>query len=449
MKRESISRRVTVTMSVLLLTAAIVTTVVSIWNQYRVARQILHRDRETVEQNITPVLSYLLWVLNEEQANQVAQGLLDKTGIVRVRVVLHDEAILLDLADDTERPASLTPEVVHHPLVYTRGDETILVGTLHVAFLHPWRYVLENAPFITEVLIDLLITGVFIVLVVISVRFLVTAPLHRLARDIGSVDFTRSLPDWWDQEETQDGNGETRMVRHVMGDASRRIQVEIRERLKTEQDLAASLEQKNVLLREVHHRVKNNLQLVISLIALQRNSLEDPEARDALVDSENRILSMALVHELLYREQQYAAINLGNYLRDLSRGVAMAGIGESRKIELEHRFAEVTVELETAIPIGLIVNELLTNAVKHAFHGRNEGTITIGTDRDDEEKQIKLSISDDGRGLPPDWEQRRTKSLGLLIVDTLCAQLEATLSCASDTSGTRFTLTIPRRAVNE
>jgi two-component sensor histidine kinase len=170
--------------------------------------------------------------------------------------------------------------------------------------------------------------------------------------------------------------------------------------------------------------VKNNLQVVISLLALQRRAISEDAARCALEDSERRVMSMSLVHELLYRGDDLAAIRLNEYLTDLTHAIVATAVHDQLEIIPQFSFAaERPLPLDIAIPLGIVVTEILTNAAKHAFTGRHRGTLTISTTGTDDE-HLSVTICDDGCGMP-DVDRIPGSSLGMELVGTLCHQLEA------------------------
>lgn len=199
----------------------------------------------------------------------------------------------------------------------------------------------------------------------------------------------------------------------------------------TQQDLVASerairlsLHEKEVLLKEVHHRVKNNLQIISSLLSLQARYFTDQPAREIFAESQHRVQSIALVHEKLYRSSNLAAIDFGDYLGTLARNLFDALDGQRRGIKLDLDVVDVPLAIDIAVPCGLIVNELLTNSLKHAFPRDRTGTIRVGL-RNLSTDQFVLVVADDGIGLPKDLNLRRTRSLGLELVYTFADQLGA------------------------
>jgi PAS domain S-box-containing protein len=217
---------------------------------------------------------------------------------------------------------------------------------------------------------------------------------------------------------------------------------DIRHRKHVEEELRRSLAEKEALLREVHHRVKNNLQVISSLLCLQaEDDSTSPEAARLFHESENRIRSMALIHEQLYRSGDLARIDFRDYVDGLTRNV-LASAGEvDRPIRLTLDVEPVSLDLDIAIACGLVLNELLSNALKHAFPDGESGTITVAFRCAD--GSATLVVADDGIGLPalPN-SQERPGSLGQQLVRALVEQLGGVSSVEGD-AGTRFTLTFP------
>ncbi|ADL58810.1 predicted sensory transduction histidine kinase [Methanothermobacter marburgensis str. Marburg] len=197
---------------------------------------------------------------------------------------------------------------------------------------------------------------------------------------------------------------------------------------RTQRMLEKSLEEKELLLKEIHHRVKNNLMIISSLLSLQSRKAKDEETLDLFRESENRARSMALIHERLYRSEDLKNIDMGEYVRTLASEVFRSYSADSR-IRLNMDVDELKVDVETAIPVGLIVNELLTNAVKHAFpHG--EGTVSVSVKRSN--NHVLIEVSDDGVGFPQDLDWESSPSLGLQLVRNLTDQIDGTAEMISE-----------------
>jgi two-component sensor histidine kinase len=188
---------------------------------------------------------------------------------------------------------------------------------------------------------------------------------------------------------------------------------------RTEDHLKKSIEEKDVLLKEIHHRVKNNMQVVTSLLSLQAGRIQDPLVIQALRDCRGRVASMALVHEQLYGARSLARIDLGRYLADLIPSIVRSFPEAGRGIQI-HTQIQPGLELgiDQAIPCGLILNELFSNAFKHAFPANRNGRIDVSAERTEDGDGV-IRFSDDGVGLPLDYDLARTKTLGLSLVKNL------------------------------
>ncbi|MGB2957779.1 MAG: PAS domain S-box protein [Bacteroidota bacterium] len=212
---------------------------------------------------------------------------------------------------------------------------------------------------------------------------------------------------------------------------------DITDRKTDEDDTHSSLQEKEILLKEIHHRVKNNLQIISSLLSLQSNTIESEATRELVRESQNRVRSMALIHEKLYQSASLARIDFGEYLRNLTRDLfrSYSAGGVSLKLQAE----DISLDIDAAIPCGLMVNELVSNALKYAFAQTKGGELLITFSQVARDK-FALSVTDNGVGLPSDLDVRNPRSLGLQLVNMLVAQLRGTLDVVSD-GGTTFMIT--------
>ena len=216
---------------------------------------------------------------------------------------------------------------------------------------------------------------------------------------------------------------------------------DITERQQAEEQLKVSLQEKEVLLKEIHHRVKNNLQVISSLLSLQASSIASSAIEELFHESQNRIQSMALVHEALYQSGDLSRIDMGAYVRDMTGHLQDSYAANARGVGLQVDSDHVYQDIDKAIPCGLIINELVSNAFKHAFPNGRNGTIRVELRADGDGGAVVL-VQDDGVGLPPNLDFRNTTSLGLLLVNSLARQLNGTIELRSE-NGTRVTLTLP------
>jgi PAS domain S-box-containing protein len=202
--------------------------------------------------------------------------------------------------------------------------------------------------------------------------------------------------------------------------------IDITEKKLREIEIENALKEKLVLLKEVHHRVKNNMQIIASLLNLQSMSIKNEEIRDIFLTSRNRINAMALIHENLYKSNQLSDLHTNNYLTELITNIFDSYPREGKLINLILNLDNIMVSIDTAVTIGLLVNELVSNALKYAFHGKDEGEIRISFINKNENIQL-LEISDNGIGLPQDIDINTTKTLGLLLVNSFVDQLHGNI----------------------
>lgn len=201
---------------------------------------------------------------------------------------------------------------------------------------------------------------------------------------------------------------------------------DIQERKKKELEIMEGTAQKENLLKEIHHRVKNNFAILVSLINMQKEQSQTPELIRALTDLQLRIRTMALVHEMLYRSKDFEKISFSHYIRSLAS--VITGTFNRREIQLVFDVDEITLDIEAAIPLGLIVNELLTNAYRHAFPGERSGMIQVSLKTMKTPTDFTLTITDDGIGMPQGFSLDKCKTMGIQIVQILVKQLEGVIN---------------------
>ncbi len=210
-----------------------------------------------------------------------------------------------------------------------------------------------------------------------------------------------------------------------------------------QKQIEASLKEKDVLLKEIHHRVKNNLQIIISLLNLQSGYIKDEHTLKAVKDGQNRVRSMALVHEKFYQSEELSEINFGEYVEKLCQYLYQSYGDKTDRVKVEIKGDSLGLDMDTAMPCGLLINEIVSNSYKYAFPGDSRGTITIQITRDG--KKATLLIGDDGVGLPDGFEVESSESLGMQLIQALTSQLDGELK-VSRLKGTTFevTFTYPR-----
>lgn len=223
---------------------------------------------------------------------------------------------------------------------------------------------------------------------------------------------------------------------------TKKLQYEIKEKVKAQQSaeiqeekIKKSLQEREILLKEIHHRVKNNMQIISSLLNLQSEYLKDKTAITALKECQGRIMSMAMIHENLYRSNILTGIEFNGYVDHIIKNIFHTHNISFDKFKVNIIAQDIILNIDTAIPTGLIINELVTNSIKHAFPGRETGEITIQLEQEQDEYYLK--VADNGIGISSNLDVNHTSTLGLLLVNSLVSQLDGNLQVATD-GGTAF-----------
>ncbi len=215
------------------------------------------------------------------------------------------------------------------------------------------------------------------------------------------------------------------------------VMVDITQHKMAEEQLKKSVKEKETLLKEIHHRVKNNLMVISSLLNLQSTFIKDKEALDIFRESQSRAKSMALIHERLYQSVDLKRINFGDYIRTLSTDLFHTYVADPRAVKLNLDVDDLMLDINTTVPLGLIVNELVSNCMKHAFPGAKKGEINIEFHKIDDEYVLK--VYDTGVGFPEDLDFKNTETLGLQLINNLVGQVDGTI-VLDRSHGTRFTI---------
>lgn len=256
----------------------------------------------------------------------------------------------------------------------------------------------------------------------------------------GSLEFRIIRPDGsirWIESKYQVFTDSTGKPLRISG-----IKLDITQRKEAEIKIQTSLREKDILLQEIHHRVKNNLQVISSLLDLQSNHIQDDGVLELFQESQNRVKSMALVHEKLYQSRDFTSINFAEYIENLTNYLFQVYAVHSHLIAIELDIEKVHLTIDTAIPCGLILSELVSNGIKYAFPDGRAGIIKIAL-HSQPDNRYTLIVKDNGIGIPDDLDLKQTKSLGLQLVTILTEQLEGTLEINSD-CGTEFKICFPQ-----
>jgi PAS domain S-box-containing protein len=240
------------------------------------------------------------------------------------------------------------------------------------------------------------------------------------------------------EQQLKAANQQLRANEQQLRAANQQLQAEVRERKKTEEKIKTTLKEKEVLLKEIHHRVRNNMQLISSILNIQSKHLRDEQALKMFKNGQSRIRSMALVHEKLYESKNLAGIDFAEYIRSITTYLfTLYKISEAVRLNVDIK--DILLDINTAIPCALIVNEIVSNSLKYAFPEGIEGEIYIGLRSDKPDKFI-LIVKDNGIGFPKELDFRKTESLGMQLIIMLAGQLEGTVEL-DKSKGTAFTIT--------
>lgn len=218
--------------------------------------------------------------------------------------------------------------------------------------------------------------------------------------------------------------------------------VDITERKRFEAALQEQLRERDVLLQEIHHRVKNNLQVISSLISLQLGRMSPGRSYDALQECSLRVLAIAHIHEQLYLSRNFARVPFSEYAHNLAAIVFRTTGVSPERVHLQLELEPISIAVDAAIPCGLILSEVLTNALKHGFPHERRGSVRIELRRLDEARLL-LAVSDDGVGLPDGFDPARCDSLGMQLIQTLAGQIGGEFTLTSVVGGARFELVFP------
>lgn len=213
-----------------------------------------------------------------------------------------------------------------------------------------------------------------------------------------------------------------------------------RELAQKNEEVEKALGEKEILLREIHHRVKNNLQVVSSLLSLQSRQIEDPKAQQVMKEGRNRVKSMALIHQNLYQDENLVGVNAAEYIEKLTQSLLHSYKVQDKEISIHSEIDQLTLDVDVIIPLGLILNELISNSLKYAFPEQEKGKIDIQLSEHPE--GITLRVADDGIGIPQDFDVTTSKSLGMYLISSFAKKLNATFDLHSN-PGTAATIFIP------
>jgi two-component sensor histidine kinase/sensor domain CHASE-containing protein len=288
---------------------------------------------------------------------------------------------------------------------------------------------------IRNVVLALLLSGlIFGLVTLLLLERLVLSRMMWLSHEVGAISKAGNFS----QLVSVTGRDELSGLSNNINDMIRALQTSLLNEENNRHEIESSLREKDVLLKELYHRVKNNLQVVSSLLSLQMDGITDPDVCEMFDESRNRVRSMALVHEKLYQSSDLGRIDFGEYLDNLAHSLVRSYSNRGGQIALEMDCDAAQLNLDLAVPCGLIVNELVTNSLKYGFPNGRRGKILIALKSDDS-GEIRLEVSDDGIGIPADFDIHEAQSIGMQLVTGLTEQLEGHFEL-DRRQGTRWTI---------
>ena len=398
-----------------------------------------------IEKNWLPIITRNAWTLS------LGQSKLAINAIQKIERGKKVELAISDYATITAGSARTDSKTLSKtwPISYSSEQGTQRIGSLTIHLDNPTitdlaRQYLSRFVLVEGIKALLIILPVFFLVQIVITRQLNSLSTQLSLREKTTDDITFS-PLKLERKKIFSRKDELDELVASYNRLIDNIKQERENRIESERRLALSLEEKDVLMREIHHRVKNNLQIVISLLHLQSDKLADSSAQAVLKEAQHRITSMALVHEQLYSRENLAKVDISRYIHSLLAELSISfQNSENAQIETDVTGDTVLMNIDRAIPLALIINELCSNSFKHAFSESTRGRIEVQI-ADDTNGRITVQITDNGTGIPPGFTFDSAEGFGLSMVKILTHQLDGELSFQSNSSlnrGTTFVLTI-------
>ncbi len=432
MTRRIISTITWQLISVLIIVAFIVIIImagVEVKLEYNQQLDELRRRIDNIPDVFLEIITYSLWVFDEEQLKNSIKSINQMDGIYYVKVKSSEGNLFVSGEDNKENYKSLV-----YDLKYNYNNKDISLGVLDIHYTLPQiSEILQNKS--SKIFFRVLVIVLFIFIALfILINYFIAKPISNLAiviqqiSDYSAIEFPR--------KRIFKKKDEIDSLFSAFNQTFEKIRIEIHERELNEQKLITSVEEKNILISEVHHRVKNNLQIILSLLYLQKNEADSID--DALNGTINRIRAMAEVHEQLYNSDNFTRISMSSYLGSLIDN--MSRFSENISMIMVPGDNDIEVTLDTAIPLGLIINELILNSLKYAFPEKSgEIKVEILKNLDN---YSRIEVRDNGVGINSDGGDRKTSSLGFQIIESLVGQINGKINVVSD-NGLSAIVSIP------
>jgi len=400
----------------------------------RTIDRTLHQRLANIATFSKESLSIALWQFNHDYVKEYIRSLFYYEDFVFARVISGDQIVALKVRkphqDNTFERLHESKDMISTEVLVTYKQKKIGTVQLVMSRARVDRLIRVSSA-IVILMLFIVNLAVFATNYILS-RWYLFKPLSKLETTVSSIangDLDTAM-----EIKSQDEIGHlAASVKKMMTNLKRittsrdSLNQEAREREKVEEALKASLKEKEVLLKEIHHRVKNNMQIIQSLLNLQARKVKDPSLNQAIEDSNNRINSMALIHETLYLSGDLSQLNMDTYFNNLISALYRVYSDPEAPVEWNVVVDGIHLDLDKSIACGLIVNELVSNSMKHAFTETQGGVIHISLTQSGA-GQADLSVSDNGRGMPDDFRLDSSKTLGLQIVWLLAeGQLDGTI----------------------
>ena len=486
-KNESIGRRLIINILIASSLITLLSTAYQLYTDYDRDVNLIHERMKQIQTSYLQGIINSIWMTDIHQAKILIQGIVRLPDMRYAEITTADEVLLREGEKNEEKDLM----IFRFPLQFNHQNEIFELGELELAatlervYAHLWDKILVIL--LAQSIKTFLVSGFILLLV----YWMITRHLGTMARFAQNVTpenldtplllrrnkkedelnevvvaFNRmreSLREYYsriNQELKLREDAESKLVEYQghledqvaqrtmdLTSTNQKLEQEIKERLQAEKQLKASLEEKEVLLEEINHRVKNNMQIISSMIRLQFRNQANPDLEIHLNDIQQRIQTMSLVHEKLYQSNSLSKIDLPEFIQDLSNELMESYSISDEDLQLELELENVNLEMSLTIPCGLIINELITNSLKYAYPHNEKGTIKIAM-KHESENRILLHVEDDGVGLPEEVDWQHSKGIGLRLIHILSNQLHGDYQF-QNSEGTSFSLVFPLRMEDE
>lgn len=402
---------------------------------YAIYRDITKRKQTEIQLKRRAIQADLLYKVAQRVSSMLTLDTLLSEIVKGVRYAFDYYGVMLFLVDEKNKHLKLKSIIGGYTDIFP-SDLTVKMGEGMIGTAASTGQ--------TQVSGDVSKNSVYIRLADEKAQSELSVPLKRAEKIVGVLDIQSDELNAFNQVDVVAMETLSSQITSAIENARlyEQAQQEIEERKNTEQQLKDSLKEKEILLQEIHHRVKNNLQIIISLLRLQSSQMKDRRDARLLKESQNRIRSLALIHDKLYKSKDFANIDFAQYIKSFTLHLLQTYEVPPDRIRINTQLESVYIDINRAIPLGLITNELLTNSLKHAFPRGRKGNIWLNFSQD-KEGIIRFEIKDDGVGIPEKIDYKKADSLGMQLINDLTKQVEGTVELERK-KGTAFKITFQK-----